>query len=131
MSTESDLAVIRDSGLFDAEYYLANNPDVEESGDDPLVHFCEEGWRQFRSPRPGFNVWWYWVQHLGPERDDLNPLVHYATIGRDAGLPTQPTPQPAPGCSIRPVTRRVGCACSRVTTATASSTTTSWPTCAS
>ena len=92
MSLCDDIEVVRGSGLFDSTYYLGHNPDVAELELDPVEHFCEEGWRQLRSPRPGFDVWWYWVKHLDPALDDVNPLVHYANEGQARGLPTRPTP---------------------------------------
>lgn len=36
--------------LFDAEYYLQSNPDVESSGIDALTHFCMFGEAEGRSP---------------------------------------------------------------------------------
>ncbi len=40
------------SVYFDREYYLATNPDVLQSGDDPLVHFIDQGLKAMRSPHP-------------------------------------------------------------------------------
>jgi hypothetical protein len=37
-------------GIFDADYYLANNSDVAAVGADPLLHFLEFGWREGRRP---------------------------------------------------------------------------------
>lgn len=41
---------------FDAEYYLQSNPDVQQSGHDPLEHFQRWGWREGRSPLPGLDL---------------------------------------------------------------------------
>ena len=40
------------SVYFDREFYLATNPDVMDSGDDPLVHFVTSGFEGLRSPHP-------------------------------------------------------------------------------
>lgn len=88
----ADMSVLEGSGLFDADYYLANNPDVAAAGLEPLRHFCEHGWRELRRPRPDFDVWWYWVNHLDPAQETINPLVHYAQRGRAAALSTRPEP---------------------------------------
>lgn len=89
---QADIDLLDASGLFDADFYLENNPDVAAAGVDPLHHFCTQGWRDLRKPRPGFDVWWYWVTYLDPAQDAVNPLLHYATIGRAEGLRTQPDP---------------------------------------
>jgi CDP-glycerol glycerophosphotransferase (TagB/SpsB family) len=80
------------SGLFDAEWYLRNHPGVVGTEQDALRDFCEQGWRHLRHPSPDFDVWWYWASHLDPARDAINPLVHYALVGRAAGLQTRPRP---------------------------------------
>ena len=84
--------------FFDAEFYAAAHPTVAARTDDLLQHFCSRGWRELRKPNAGFDVWWYWVNHLDPATDQVNPLVHYARVGRAAGLSTRPQPVP-PGVS--------------------------------
>lgn len=44
------------SPWFDAEYYLRCNPDVTQSGMDPLRHFQRWGWREGRNPLPGLDI---------------------------------------------------------------------------
>ena len=78
--------------LFDARYYLRNNPDVAGAGIDPILHFCKYGWQSLRNPSKDFDVWWYWSEHLDPASASINPLVHYALVGRGAGLQTRPDP---------------------------------------
>ena len=105
---DAEIEFLRASGEFDSAYYLENNPDVASSGADPLRHFCEFGWRELRKPRAGFDVWWYWVNHLDPSREAVNPLVHYVLVGRRAGhtgAPAHYAPGPgrvhAPGATVR------------------------------
>src|SRR5699024_4319148 len=81
---------LAESGLFDAAWYAGNNPDVLRAGYGPLEPSCRYGWRRLRDPSPGFDVWWYWASHLDPSRESLNPLVHYALVGREEGLETFP-----------------------------------------
>lgn len=78
--------------LLDPDFYLAANPGVAEAEIDPVDHFIELGWRELRKPRRDFDVWWYWAAHLDPARDDINPLLHYAAVGRGEGLSTRPDP---------------------------------------
>jgi GT2 family glycosyltransferase len=40
------------SPFFDAEYYLASNPELTAGQDDPLLHFIEHGFAAMRSPHP-------------------------------------------------------------------------------
>lgn len=87
---QAEIDLVAASGLFDAGYYLDNNPDVAAAGIDPLRHFCKRGWRELRKPRPGFDVWWYWVNYLDPARVAINPFLHYVLIGHAAGYTGQP-----------------------------------------
>ncbi|MGV8931102.1 MAG: CDP-glycerol glycerophosphotransferase family protein [Luteimonas sp.] len=93
---QADVDLLIASGLFDADYYLDNNPDVATSGIDPLQHFCKHGWRELRKPCLGFDVWWYWVTYLDPTRESINPFVHYVQVGQYVGHSGQPEPY-APG----------------------------------
>ena len=44
------------SPWFDAEYYLRCNPDLAQSGIEPLRHFVRWGWREGRNPLPGVDM---------------------------------------------------------------------------
>lgn len=97
-------------GLVDRAYYTLTNAGALRPGEDPVEHFCRVGWQQLRKPRQDFDVWWYWANHLDPAVDDVNPLVHYALVGRDLGLSTRPDPsaERRPGARLpqdRPVRR--------------------------
>jgi hypothetical protein len=46
--------VLRESGLFDAEWYLAENADVAKAGVDPLLHYVEFGANENRAPNAFF-----------------------------------------------------------------------------
>lgn len=97
------MELIAASGLFDPAYYLEHNPGVAAWGGDPLRHFCRYGWRQLRRPNPGFDVWWYWSNHLDPAQEAINPLLHYILVGHAAGyLPQPPAYSPGPGHVLAP-----------------------------
>ena len=49
---ESDLAALRQSGWFDAEWYLAQYPDVAQTGMDPGEHYLWIGVKLSRQPGP-------------------------------------------------------------------------------
>ena len=89
------------SGLFDRAYYLEHNDDVRHSEQDPLVHYCESGWKQLRNPAPGFDTWWYWFNRLDPRSEAINPLLHAALTRHTAGFEGRPRPRAPRSCAAR------------------------------
>jgi O-antigen biosynthesis protein len=77
---------VQQSGLFDAAYYLQQNPDVDPKVIDPLIHYLEYGWKEQRNPHPLFANPWY-QQHYGIAEE---PLLHYLRQGWREGK--QPNP---------------------------------------
>jgi hypothetical protein len=49
-------ALLRRSGLFDAEWYLREYADVARAGIDPLRHYVEYGAKEGRAPNPALKV---------------------------------------------------------------------------
>lgn len=90
-----DEALIADSGLVDANYYLLNGSDVHEAHLDPVLHFCRYGWREGRKPNLYFDTAWYCATNPRIERLKLNPLVHYLRDGETAGRRPVPYFDPA------------------------------------
>jgi GT2 family glycosyltransferase len=80
-----EVALIKKSGLFDPSWYLAQNPDVAQSGTDPLRHYLIYGASEGRDPHPMFNGDMYLAQYPGATNSRLNPLVHYLKFGAAAG----------------------------------------------
>lgn len=78
-------AVIRRSGLFDAEWYLASNPDVALAETDPLAHFCAHGWNEGRKPNYYFDPEWYQLSYAKLGLGGANPLAHYVREGERNG----------------------------------------------
>ncbi len=100
LSARCAVEVIRGSDLFDARAYRRANADVRAGDLDPLVHFCEVGWRLLRNPSTAFDVWWYWSEYLDPATDEVNPLLHFLVLGRRESA--DPVP---PRHETRPPTR--------------------------
>jgi hypothetical protein len=71
---EKRYAELKNSGLFDPEYYLMTNPDVAEAEIDPLQHYIDN-YREGRNPNPNFDTLAYLREH--PEID-IHPLLHYS-----------------------------------------------------
>lgn len=86
---------LRQCKLFDANWYLAQYPDVAEALLDPYLHYIRHGGAELREPGPDFDTTFYLQQfesesscHCNPE--ELAPLIHYLWHGHDAGfLPKQ------------------------------------------
>lgn len=82
---------IRASGLFDADWYLEQNPDVAESRLDPLTHFVRCGGREGRDPSPYFDSRFYLEQNPDVAERGANPLLHYLRSGAAEGRNPSPT----------------------------------------
>ena len=81
----ADLALIKNSGYFDDNWYQQNNPDVFEAGADPLRHYLEYGGFEGRTPGPKFDSAGYLDTYADVRRSGVNPLVHYLKFGRQEG----------------------------------------------
>ena len=79
----ADRAVVEPE--FDAEWYLAHNPDIAAAGTDPLHHFLITGWHEGRDPSPRFSVRDYLELYPDVAQAEVNPFVHYLTAGRAEG----------------------------------------------
>ena len=80
-----DYIVIKNSGIFDSEYYLEENPDVAEAKIDPLYHFIACGIENMWNPNAFFNVIDYIKQNPDVSNSILNPVVHYILFGLKEG----------------------------------------------
>ncbi len=74
-------ALVRATGLFDADWYLRRNQDVLRSGIDPLSHYVRHGDREGRRPMALFDPQFY-RSHAGRRPLRVNALLHYAYLGR-------------------------------------------------
>ncbi len=80
--------------LFDAEWYLQQNPDVAEAGIDPLEHYMVTGWREGRDPHPMFDTSFYLEKNPDVAASGENPLVQYYLFGWKEGRQPHPTFDP-------------------------------------
>ncbi len=77
--------VLRKTGLFDNDWYLARYPDVVQAGLNPLVHYFKYGASEGRDPSPHFDSDWYLLYYPDVSEAGLNPLSHYIKFGADEG----------------------------------------------
>lgn len=81
----SERREIEDSGLFDAQWYLAQAPDAAVSGLDPIDHYLTYGGRTGLSPGPEFDTAWYVSRYNDVAAHEINPLLHFIRFGKKAG----------------------------------------------
>ena len=81
LRTERDVSLIRSSGLFDRDFYLAHNPDVAQSGIDPVIHYLQYGGVERRDPGPRFSSSFYLNTYEDVKNKGTNPLLHYIKYG--------------------------------------------------
>ena len=84
-TTRRNYALVVESGLFDARWYLERYPDVASAGIDPLVHYLTAGGFEGRVPHPDFDGAFYLASNPDVAAAGVNPLVHYVTAGRAEG----------------------------------------------
>lgn len=72
---------LKSSGLFDAKFYLENNPDVAQAGTDALNHYIRFGAKELRDPHPLFDTKHYLERYPQVTQSAENPLNHYIEHG--------------------------------------------------
>ena len=81
MQLTHEAALLQQSGLFNAQYYLQCYPDVEKAGVDPLRHYLMHGAWEGRNPHPLFANGWYLKANPDIAKAKVNPLLHYLQFG--------------------------------------------------
>lgn len=81
----SEIAMVAQSGLFEAEWYCENYPDVAQSGGDPLRHFALHGAYELRDPGPAFSAFKYHQKYPDVTEAGAPALLHYLRNGRSEG----------------------------------------------
>ena len=79
------ITVARPDPLFDAQYYLAHNPDVAAAGVDPYQHYLIYGWKEGRDPSALFDTNYYLTQNPDVRAAGVNPLLHFELYGWKEG----------------------------------------------
>ena len=87
---DGDFRQLCRSGIFDGEYYLANNPDVVAAAGHPLVHYYRGGWREGRSPSLLFDSRFYWQQAPVLAPGSIEPIRHFIREGWRQGRKPSP-----------------------------------------
>ncbi len=80
-SPAEDVRLLKNSGLFDAEFYLSKYPDVKNAGLDPVMHYLEFGGFEKRDPSEQFDSTFYLEEYPDVQEAGMNPLLHYLKYG--------------------------------------------------
>jgi hypothetical protein len=90
------------TSMFDANYYLAHNPDVAAAKMDPLYHYNTYGWKEGRDPSADFSTSKYLAADPDVKAAGMNPLYHYVTYGYYEGRAIYPA-----GTTAAPITSKL------------------------
>lgn len=82
---QSEYNLIKNSNLFDEEFYLEYQPDLSYFNGDPLKHFLLLGGFRGLKPCLLFDTPFYIKQCPELVTDNINPLVHFLSKGADEG----------------------------------------------
>lgn len=80
--SNEDIETIRNSDLFDSQWYVAQYPDVQALDIDPAEHYLWIGARLGRNPSPTFDAAAYIKANRDLESYKLNPLLHFIRQGQ-------------------------------------------------
>lgn len=94
---DGDIEKLRESLLFDAEFYLSRHPDVQASGISPEAHFLAHGAKEGRWASLYFRTDWYAQRYEIP--CDVNPLFHYLDVGSAKYFEPNPFFEPSYYCA--------------------------------
>ena len=83
---------IRRTGLFDEEFYRAQNWDVDLANEDPITHYVVHGAYEGRNPSPHFDSKAYLSANPDVAAARINPLFHFARHGRKELRPSRHVP---------------------------------------
>ncbi len=80
-----EIGALRDSGIFDAEWYVAAYADIGHSGEDPHEHYVDRGWKEGRAPNFYLDPGWYCDNNPDIRDAGFDPVLHYLLHGDAEG----------------------------------------------
>ena len=83
------IRLVRNTLLFDDDYYRENNPDIAESRVNALFHYVAYGDEEGRSPSVFFDPQFY-RKSAGGWTKNINALLHFTLVGRHRRLSPSP-----------------------------------------
>jgi hypothetical protein len=85
----AEVADLRRSELFDADWYLQTYRDVSQDAADPAEHYLLHGAAEGRNPGPLFDTRFYLKTHADVRESGANPLLHFVRYGKREGRKVQ------------------------------------------
>ena len=85
---DSEVELLRRSGLFYEEWYRANFMTRDGPFQDAVLHYLAIGHAQGAQPNPFFDGQHYLLRNSDVADAGMNPFVHYVITGRDQNRPT-------------------------------------------
>jgi hypothetical protein len=95
LSAQSDLDLIRCSGLFDDTWYRQAYPGAAQPAIDAVRRYHEQGWRLGHRPNWYFDPVFYRERNPDVGRTETDPLLHYIRWGEREGRRPVPYFDPA------------------------------------
>ncbi|MDO5851711.1 MAG: glycosyltransferase [Methanobacteriaceae archaeon] len=77
--------IIKNSTWFDTKWYLKNNPYIEKTHMNPIMHYILFGADNGFDPHPFFSTNKYLKKNGDIKKEGINPLAHYISYGLDEG----------------------------------------------
>src|SRR5690606_5351464 len=69
------------SGIFDRDFYCANNPLLAVRNEDPVQHYLGKGAKALQDPSPYFSTEYYLSSNPDVALSGMNPLLHFCRYG--------------------------------------------------
>jgi predicted HAD superfamily hydrolase/GT2 family glycosyltransferase len=79
------ITVLKNTPLFEADFYRTANVDVSSSGMDPYIHYLLFGAKEGRNPSLKFDSAYYLLVNKDVKDGGINPLIHYILVGEKQG----------------------------------------------
>lgn len=91
LSFEKDIELLKNSDLFDAEWYIKQySNDVDLKDRSAENHYLSKGWKKGYNPSEKFNTRWYLEKNLDVAKSGACPLLHYIKTGSQEGRKALP-----------------------------------------
>src|SRR5690606_26219124 len=111
----NELRLLKQSSLFDNDWYLNKYEDVAKSKIDPAKHYLRWGAQEGRDPSPSLNTNSYINANPDVGSSGINPLLHYLRYGLQERRPLtsvlaadKVSPAPLLTSASKPTTPRIG-----------------------
>lgn len=85
LADQSDIDLVKASGLLDEPWYLERHPEVQTLGMDPVEHYLWLGAKLGRDPSTRFSTKGYLALYPDVAASGINPFIHYVRHGREEG----------------------------------------------